>query len=86
MNLNQVTVPAIDIQKSITFYEKLGLDLIVHIHDGYARFECPGGDSTFSVHRVSQVSEGEKPVIYFECEDLDQKVSDLIGAGLTFEE
>ncbi|MEP0481508.1 MAG: VOC family protein, partial [Nonlabens sp.] len=33
MNLNQITIPVLDIPKSIAFYESLGLNLIVHTHD-----------------------------------------------------
>ena len=29
MNLNQITIPSLDLTKSIPFYEKLGLKLIV---------------------------------------------------------
>ena len=50
MNLNQVTVASTDVARSIEFYSKLGLKLIVNSHSKYARFECPEGHSTFSVH------------------------------------
>ncbi|MEQ8629811.1 VOC family protein [Ekhidna sp.] len=86
MNLNQVTVPSLDVPKSIAFYEKLGLKLIVHTHDKYARFECPDGDSTFSIHEVSKLSTGEAPVIYFECENLDKHVKHLQAKGIAFQE
>ena len=49
MNLNQITVPSLDISRSVRFYEVLGLRLIVH-SPHYARFECPDGDATVSVH------------------------------------
>ena len=48
MNLNQITVPSLDLTKSIPFYKKLGLNLIVKALPNYARFECPDGNSTFS--------------------------------------
>lgn len=48
MNLNQVTVPSLDLAKSISFYKRLGLKLIVEALPHYARFVCPDGDSTFS--------------------------------------
>ncbi|WP_420577282.1 VOC family protein [Ekhidna sp.] len=86
MNLNQVTVPSLDVLKSIAFYEKLGLKLIVHTHDKYARFECPDGDSTFSIHEVSKLATGEAPVVYFECENLDDHVKHLQEKGISFEE
>ena len=48
MNLNQITIPSLDLEKAIPFYEKLGLNLIVKSLPDYARFECPDGNSTFS--------------------------------------
>ena len=77
MRLNQVTVPSIDIEKSVEFYKRLGLIQIVESLPNYARFVCPDGDSTFSIHRVERVATGEKPVVYFECDDLDQTVAEL---------
>ena len=53
MNLNQITIPSINLSKSILFYEKLGLKLIVKSLPNYARFECMEGNSTFSIHLVS---------------------------------
>ena len=50
MNLNQITVPSLDLSKSIPFYEKLGLTLIVKSMPHYARFVCPDGNATFSLH------------------------------------
>ncbi|MGB0788863.1 MAG: VOC family protein, partial [Marinirhabdus sp.] len=41
MNLNQISAPSADLKKSIPFYEKLGLKLIVKSLPHYARFECP---------------------------------------------
>jgi len=51
MNLNQVTLHSSDIARSIEFYRRLGLKLIVEALPRYARFECPDGDSTFSVEK-----------------------------------
>ena len=71
MNLNQVTVPAIDVEASVAFYEKLGLQLIVYTEGSYARFECPEGNSTFSVHKVDSVSTEPGCYTYFEVADVD---------------
>lgn len=49
MRLNQVMVSARDLDASVAFYRTLGLRLIVRSED-YARFECPDGESTFSLH------------------------------------
>lgn len=85
MNLNQITVPALDIPKSIDFYQTLGLKLIVK-SEHYARFECPDGTSTFSVHLTEQLPTGPGISVYFECEDLDEKVKQLIREGFVFDE
>lgn len=83
MQLNQVTVPAQDVDASVRFYTGLGLRLIVK-SPHYARFECPAGGSTFSVHYVSELGRSSGTVVYFECEDLDEKVNHLKSNGYTF--
>ncbi|MEM9930229.1 MAG: VOC family protein [Bacteroidota bacterium] len=85
MNLNQVTLPSLDLTISIPFYEKLGLQLIVRALPHYARFECPDGDSTFSLHLVDQLPKGTGVFIYFECEDLDKHCKRLQEQGVIFE-
>ena len=50
MNLNQVTIPSVDVIKSVEFYKKLGLRLIVDASPRYVRFEVPDGEATFSIH------------------------------------
>ncbi len=64
MNLNQITIPSIDLSRSIFFYEKLGLKLIVESLPNYARFECPEGNSIFSIHLVEQLTLGNEIYIY----------------------
>ncbi len=86
MNLNQVTVPSVDVAKSIVFYEKLGLKLIVKAMPNYARFECPEGDTTFSIHQVDSLPEGNGVMVYFECRNLDEYVKELVGKGVRFDE
>jgi catechol 2,3-dioxygenase-like lactoylglutathione lyase family enzyme len=85
MNLNQVTVPVINIPIAINFYQTLGLKLIVQ-SPHYARFECPDGDATFSIHLTKQLPKGEGIVVYFECKNLDTKVEELIKQDFKFEE
>lgn len=82
MNLNQVTVPSLDIARAITFYKKLGLRLIVEALPHYARFECPDGESTFSIHLVEKLPKGEGTIVYFEVNDVDQKVQELQDLSL----
>jgi len=86
MNLNQVTVPVPDIEKAVEFYEKLGLKLIVKALPDYARLECPNGTSTFSLHRSDRKLAEDGIWVYFEVEDLDNYVNDLISKGITFDE
>jgi catechol 2,3-dioxygenase-like lactoylglutathione lyase family enzyme len=85
MRLNQVTFPSTDVARAVEFYKKLGLVLIVDSVPRYARFVCPDGDETFSIHRVDIVAKGEKPVVYFECDDLDGAVAKLEQLGILFE-
>ena len=86
MNLNQITVPSTDLEKSILFYQKLGLQLIVESLPHYARFECPEGDTTFSIHLVDQLPVGDGIYVYFECENVDEKVGKLMREGIDFDE
>ena len=86
MNLNQVTVPSKNILKSITFYKTLGLELIVEALPHYARFVCPDGNATFSVHLVEELPKGDGIYVYFECDDLDEHVAKLEQKGIIFDE
>jgi len=86
MNLNQITVPAMNVEKSIDFYEKLGLRLIVKSLPNYARFECQEGNSTFSLHRIDKQQKTGGIWIYFEVQNLDDCVNTLIDKGIVFDE
>ncbi len=86
MNLNQITVPSLDLSKSVAFYEKIGLILIVNALPDYARFVFPDGSSTFSIHKVDRLPSGEGIWIYFECKNLDNAVSSLCEKGIEFTE
>ncbi len=85
MDLNQVTVPCADLAASVAFYRQLGLRLIVNDPPDYARFECPVGQATFSLHRGPLPAGDHGIIVYFELEDLDAKVRELSAAGLQFE-
>ena len=85
MNLNQVTIACSHLNRSVDFYAKLGLELIVLSEPRYARFFCPEGGATFSLHYEEGYKTDGNHVVYFECENLDQKVSELISLGLAFE-
>lgn len=85
MNLNQVTVAVSDIDRSVRFYRTLGLEPVV-LAPHYARFVCPDGRSTMSIHRIDGVAvAASTTVVYFECDDLDATVDALVAAGLAFD-
>ena len=86
MNLNQITVPSLNVARAIPFYEKLGLTLIVEALPHYARFLCPTGDATFSIHLVEQLPNGNGIYVYFECEHLDQHITNCKQNGIEFEQ
>jgi len=83
MKLNQVTVGSLDYDRSVAFYQRLGLVQIVDAPPRYARFETPEGE-TFSIHKVETIGV-PTTMIYFECDDLDTKVANLQSAGIRFD-
>ena len=83
MNLNQVTLPALDIKASVAFYRGLGFELIVDAPH-YARFRSTQGDATFSLHLVPALAAPPPTIVYFECDDLDGQVAALAQQGMTF--
>ena len=84
MNLNQITIPSIDVAKATDFYKTLGLKLIVDALPRYVRFECSDGDATFSIHKVNSLPKGDGITIYFEDDNLDNLVSSLQSKGIIF--
>ncbi len=82
MQLNQVTVGCTDYAASVDFYTRLGLTQIVDAPPRYARFETPSGE-TFSIHAVDRI-ESASSNIYFECDDLDERVAALAARGIVF--
>ena len=84
MNLNQITIPSLNIAKATTFYKILGLHLIVDGTPRYVRFECPDGDSTFSIHSVTELPKGKGITLYFEDNNLDELVKKLKEKGILF--
>ena len=85
MDLNQVTVPSLNVARSIAFYTTLGLRLIVKALPHYARFECTHGAATFSIHLCDELPLGAGIYVYFECKDLDEKVDELQANGIKFD-
>jgi hydroxymethylpyrimidine/phosphomethylpyrimidine kinase len=82
--LNQVTVTGTDYERSVAFYKRLGLRQIVANAPDYARFETAGG-VTLSVQIDPEETIAATTAIYFECDDLDQRVEQLARSGFAFE-
>ena len=83
MDLNQVTLPAVDVAASVAFYRRMGFTLVVDAPH-YARFKSTVGNSTFSLHATPAIAEGATAIVYFECAALDQTVAELRAKGLRF--
>jgi predicted enzyme related to lactoylglutathione lyase len=81
INLNQVTLPARVVAEPVRFFRAMGFTQIVD-SPHYARFECPVGESTFSVHNAPVIAGDHGAVVYFEVEQLDEKVRELEARGL----
>jgi predicted enzyme related to lactoylglutathione lyase len=86
MNLNQVTIYTDKPVKTTEFFEKLGLLRIVDSLPRYSRLECPDGDSTLSVHAAEESKSTSSVVLYFECDNLDAKITELKDLGLKIDE
>jgi catechol 2,3-dioxygenase-like lactoylglutathione lyase family enzyme len=87
MNLNQVTLPAKDMDVSTDFYRRLGF---LHIVDTphYARFACPDDGATFSLSLEVDLPDNNQygAVIYFEHQELDTWVAEIQHRGIEFEQ
>ncbi len=84
LRLNQVTVTGKDYAKMVDFYRRLGLKQIVDSPENhYARFEA--GAATFSMQCDPEAEIGETVAVYFECDDLDERVERLARSGIPFE-
>jgi catechol 2,3-dioxygenase-like lactoylglutathione lyase family enzyme len=84
MNLNQVTLPVMNMETSTDFYRRLGFLQIVDTPH-YARFACPDNGSSFSLS-LEDKDFNNGATIYFEHESLDQWVQDIEQAGIQFEQ
>jgi len=86
MDLNQATIFSEKPVETVEFFQKLGLRMIVDSLPRYARLECPNGVSTLSINVAENVTVSNNVVLYFECENLDEKVIELKAIGLVFDE
>lgn len=83
MELNQITLPAIDMPASVAFYRRMGFELIVD-EPHYARFKSVVGNATFSLHAVEAFTNAAQTVVYFECASLDPQIAELQAKGFQF--
>lgn len=84
MNLNQITLPVNNMKQATSFYQTLGFTQIVDTPH-YARFECPDGQSSFSLS-LEDKNNTNGATIYFEHEDLDNWVVQLKHKGINFDQ
>ena len=84
MDLNQVTIPSLHVEKATEFYKILGLNLIVDALPRYVRFECPNGNTTFSIHKVDSLPKGDGITLYFEVDDIEETVKAFKQKGIEF--
>lgn len=90
LRLNQVTLAATDMAASLSFYQNLGLILIVDSAPRYVRFEFPappegGAPATLSLHGAPAdwTPQEHAPLIYFELDDLDAFIAQKRLSPLT---
>jgi|TARA_B110000967_G_scaffold198807_1_gene232345 catechol 2,3-dioxygenase-like lactoylglutathione lyase family enzyme len=84
VNLNQVTLPVIDMPEATAFYRKMGFLQIVDTPH-YARFESQQGEATFSL-TLNTLRTVNPTLIYFEHQQLDGLVNSLMSKGLRFQQ
>ena len=88
MNLNQVTLPAKDMEQSTDFYRRLGFLQIVDTPH-YARFSCPDDGATFSLSLDEDLANNRGQsgaIIYFEHKQLDSWVKEIQQRGIELEQ
>lgn len=85
MRFNHVSLSVADVARAQAFYEGLGLAAIVVDRDPdgavrYVRLVFPQGDATLSLERGTPTP-GGSTILYFECDDLEQRVRRLDDQG-----
>jgi catechol 2,3-dioxygenase-like lactoylglutathione lyase family enzyme len=87
MRLNHVTLHVDDLDRSVAFYSRLGFVQLV-ADEGYARFQCPEGESTLSLEsrRGPGPTDPPRVTVHFESDRLDALVAELKSKGIEFEQ
>jgi hypothetical protein len=52
----------------------------------YPRFKCQNCNSTFSIHQAKELPNGEGIYVYFECENLENKLKKIKESGIEFDQ
>jgi catechol 2,3-dioxygenase-like lactoylglutathione lyase family enzyme len=88
MRFNHVTLVVANLERSKAFYRSLGLIQIVDTPPRYARFMFPDGETTLSVEvpENAPARPPDRAQLFFECDDLDERVAALTAEGLVFEQ
>jgi catechol 2,3-dioxygenase-like lactoylglutathione lyase family enzyme len=88
MRFNHVTLIVNDLERAKVFYKALGLQQIVDAPPRYARFVFPENEATLSIEVLDAPSSpgADQAQLFFECDDLDERVAKLEAAGLEFEQ
>lgn len=84
MDLNQITLLSADVDRSVSFYRTMGLQLIVDSAPRYVRLACPDGRTTLSIHQADGPVAVGGLTLYFECDALDEQVEALKRSGIAF--
>jgi len=84
MDLNHVTIIVTKLERSVSFYEALGLEMIVYSPPRYARFAMPEGRASFSIEVVegALAVQAQQALIYFECRNLDAVCERVSAVGI----
>jgi catechol 2,3-dioxygenase-like lactoylglutathione lyase family enzyme len=86
MRFNHVTLIVEELERSKAFYRALGLIQIVDAPPRYARFVLPEGDATLSIEVTGETGAPPRAQMFFECDGLDETVTELKSRGLAFEQ
>ena len=87
VRLNHISLGVTDIERAVEFYDRLGLIQIVAAHPRYARFRAPDGDATLSLESIEGPALApQASAVYFECEQLDERVAELEAGGIAFDQ
>lgn len=82
MPCQEYTIPAINMARSVKFYQTLGFIQTVATPN-YAGFSCLSGETRFSLYHPKN-NTFEKVKIGFETDGLEELVANLVAVGMQF--